>query len=144
MSHRHLTALFTVIAVVLLAPPAAAQSAQSSTPPRTPWGHPDLQGVWANNSATRLERPDAFAGKQVLTDEELAELRQKPAEVLNGDDAFFGDDFINTTLADDKQFRSFDTQTGNYNQFWLVERDIDNRTSLIVDPPNGKFPLVRM
>ena len=83
MSHRHLTALFTVIAVVLLAPPAAAQSAQSSTPPRTPWGHPDLQGVWVNNSATRLERPDAFAGKQVLTDEELAELRQKAAEVLD-------------------------------------------------------------
>ena len=140
MHDRYLAALFTIVAVVMLGQLAAAQSPQSSNLPRTPWGHPDLQGVWANNSATPLQRPDAFAGKQVLTDEELAELREKAAEVLTGDDAFFGDDFITAALADDKQYRSFDTQTGNYNQFWLVERDFDNRTSLIVDPPNGKLP----
>ena len=42
--------------------------------PRTPWGDPDLQGMWVNNSATPLERPDAFQGKETLTDEELQEL----------------------------------------------------------------------
>ena len=36
--------------------------------------------------------------------------------------------------------RSFDQKTGNYNQFWIVEREFDNRTSLIVDPPNGRIP----
>ena len=42
--------------------------------PRTPWGDPDLQGTWVNNSATPLERPDAFQGKETFTDEELQEL----------------------------------------------------------------------
>jgi len=141
MRHRFLAALFIVTAVVLPVPPTAtAQSAGSSALPRTPWGDPDLQGVWGNNSATPLQRPDAFAGKEVLTDEELAELRRKAAQVLDGDDAFFGDDFVTAALSENKQVRSFDTQTGNYNQFWLVERNFEKRTSLIVDPPNGKLP----
>jgi hypothetical protein len=140
MSHRFLASLFIFTAVVLLVPLAAAAQAGSSALRRTPWGDPDLQGVWGNNSATPLQRPDAFAGKEVLTDEELAELRRKAAEVLDGDDAFFGDDFVTAALSENKQARSFDTQTGNYNQFWLVERDFEKRTSLIVDPPNGKLP----
>ena len=141
MRHRTRVALVAVIAFVALAPlPAAAQSADPAGAFRTPWGDPDVQGIWANNSATPLERPDAFAGKAVLTDEELAQLERRAAEVLDGDDAFFGDDFITAALADDKQFRSFDTDTGNYNQFWLVDRQIENRTSLIVDPPTGKLP----
>ena len=37
-------------------------------------------------------------------------------------------------------YQDFDVVTGNYNAFWLVERELDNRTSLIVDPPNGRFP----
>ena len=140
MNHRHLAVLLGLIVFVGLAPPAAAQPSQTSAAFRTAWGDPDLQGLWANNSATPLERPDAFAGKAELTDEELAELRHQAADVLDGDDAFFGDDFITATLAEDKKARSFDQQTGNYNQFWLVERDFENRTSLIVDPPSGKLP----
>ena len=108
--------------------------------PRTPWGDPDLQGMWVNNSATPLQRPDAFQGKETLTDEELQELRKKAAEVLDGGDAFFADDFVAAAVEEGVDFRSFDQKTGNYNQFWIVEREFDNRTSLIVDPPDGRIP----
>jgi len=107
---------------------------------RTPWGDPDLQGMWVNNSATPLERPDAFQGKETLTNEELQELRKKAAEVLDGGDAFFADDFVTAAVEEGIDFRSFDQKTGNYNQFWIVEREFDNRTSLIVDPPDGRIP----
>ncbi len=108
--------------------------------PRTPWGDPDLQGMWVNNSATPLERPDAFLGKERLTDEELQELKKQAAEVLDGGDAFFADDFVTAAVEEGVDFRSFDQKTGNYNQFWIVEREFDNRTSLIVDPPDGRIP----
>ncbi|HEX9725500.1 MAG TPA: hypothetical protein VGC53_14570 [Vicinamibacteria bacterium] len=108
--------------------------------PRTPWGDPDLQGMWVNNSATPLERPDAFQGKETLTDEELQELKRQAAEVLDGGDAFFADDFVTAAVEEGTAFRSFDQKTGNYNQFWIVEREFDNRTSLIVDPPDGRIP----
>ena len=47
---------------------------------------------------------------------------------------------FNAVLAGDEDHESYDPTTGNYNQFWVTDRDFDNRTSLIVDPPNGKFP----
>ncbi len=106
---------------------------------RTPWGDPDLSGTWVNNTATPLERPDSYQGKATLTEEELEELKRKAAEVLDGGDAFFADDLA-TAAVEDAGFRSFDQKTGNYNQFWIVEREFDNRTSLIVDPPDGKIP----
>ncbi len=118
----------------LLSIPALAET------PRTPWGHPDLQGMWVNNTATPLERPDVFQGKETLTDEELADLKRKAAEVLDGGDAFFADDFVTAAVSEGTSFRSFDQKTGNYNQFWIVEREFDHRTSLIVDPPDGKIP----
>jgi hypothetical protein len=96
--------------------------------------------MWVNNSATPLERPDAFQGKETLTDEELQELKRQAAEVLDGGDAFFADDFVTAAVEEGTGFRSFDQKTGNYNQFWIVEREFDNRTSLIVDPPDGRIP----
>jgi hypothetical protein len=108
--------------------------------PRTPWGDPDLQGMWVNNSATPLERPDVFQGKETLTDEELLELKKKAAEVLDGGDAFFADDFVTAAVEKGSEYRSFDQKTGNYNQFWIVERELDHRTSLIVEPRDGKIP----
>jgi hypothetical protein len=108
--------------------------------PRTPWGDPDLQGMWVNNTATPLERPDVFQGKETLTDEELLELKKKAAEVLDGGDAFFADDFVTAAVEKGSEYRSFDQKTGNYNQFWIVERELDHRTSLIVEPRDGKIP----
>ena len=135
--------ILTLAAVVGLPAAAAAQApAEGWTAPRTAHGHPDLQGVWANNSATPLQRPAALADRETLTDEEVARLKATADELfaLDADDAAFGDSVFTTALAAAESFSSADTQTGNYNQFWMVERNWDNRTSLIVDPPNGRLP----
>ncbi len=125
--------------------PAKSRTAQAPTkwtPPRTPDGHPDLQGNWNNNSVTPLERPKAWAGKLLLNDEELAALRKLTAEVTEeGGDAQFGDSIIENALAGVKNPTSSDSGTGNYNHFWLVERTVeDRRTSLLTDPPDGRLP----
>ena len=131
-----------VLALVLLTPVRvnAQEASDQWSLPRTVDGHPDLQGVWANNNATPLERPTEWMDKDRLTDEELAELQRAAADVVSsGNDAQFGDQLVLAALAKIKDADSYDT-TGNYNQFWLVDRDFTNQTSLVVDPPNGRIP----
>src|SRR5262245_11526212 len=73
---------FVVIATLLVSSASAGQSPAraaakarpASAVPMTKWGVPDLQGVWTNTTRTPLERPDNLAGKEVLADEERAEL----------------------------------------------------------------------
>lgn len=136
------SAIGAVAAVVLLCfvSPAAAQRPGWS-PPRTATGHVNLQGVWANNAATPLERPDSLAGKAVFTDEEVAGLRASAQRLFGGaDDAAFGDGVFNAVLADIEKNVSGDGGTGNYSSVWMVDRQFENRTSLITDPPDGKLP----
>ena len=130
-----------VLFVVLL--PVGVTAQTSAYPvPRTTDGHPDLQGIWGNNSITPLERPDALSSKEILSAEELARVEATANRLfaLDAGDAAFGDEFFNVALTEPDQFSSSDSGTGNYNQFWLVEREFNNRTSLIIDPSDGKLP----
>ena len=133
---------FVFAIVALSAQPAASQTGAWSAP-RTVNGQPDLQGVWSNNNVTPLERPEILNGRETLTDEEVAALQARAGELFSSEsgDAAFGDSVFAAALAEAETFSSRDTQTGNYNQFWMVERNWDNRTSLIVDPPNGRLPV---
>ena len=144
MRPRLLVSLSVVAVLVmtgLLVPASGAgQSADEGwTLPRTPDGHPDLRGVWANNSATPLERPEAWADKERLTDEELAALLVASDNAVGDGDALFGDQLVLAAIAG-IEATSYDPTTGNYNQFWIAERDFDNRTSLVIDPPDGRIP----
>src|SRR5262245_60659112 len=94
-THRALWGLAAVIAIAgspagLAAPPAEKTSAKKYVAPRAFGGKPDLQGIWANNTATPLERPKMLEGRAYLTDQEVAALRKRYAEIFAGDgDAAF-------------------------------------------------------
>ena len=140
-AYARLRMLAVAILAVALAPAPLLAQATDWSPPRTQDGQPDLQGVWMNNSATPFERPKAFGDKASLTDEELARLQARLAEIR--EDSQAGDlinDYLIQRVLEDPEFRGFDQQTGNYNSFWMVDRELDNRTSLVVDPPNGRIP----
>jgi len=128
-----------VVASTLLAWPAAGQRPVASTAAVGADGHPDLQGVWLNNSATPLERPKALEGRATLTDGEVAELRRRADRLFRNTNADFaaGDAVFLAALADIDRFTSA-TSTGT--TFEMIEREFDNRTSLVVDPPDGRIP----
>ncbi len=112
---RILTTAALVAAVAAAAIPLAAQEL-----PRTPWGHPDLQGIWSNTTTTPLQRPEELAGRATLTAEERAE-------------------------RDAERERNADRppppgQTGAYNSFWFERGVTGEQTSLVVDPPSGLLP----
>ena len=71
--------------------PGAKSTAATNTwtLPRTPDGQPDLQGVWLNSSATPFERPKSLEGRQLLTDDEVAELRRRADRLFKDGNADF-------------------------------------------------------
>ena len=140
MSNRFHAALFTVIAVVWLAPlPAAGQAAADAEAlPRIAWGHPDLQGVWDFRTITPLERTNELANKEFFTDEEAAEFEREGALARNAD-------LNRERVVTDRKAVNGTTETADlrlaYNNFWWDRgtRVVGTkRTSLVVDPPNGE------
>ena len=135
-----IVAVSSVVVVGQRAPGATAANTSVTkpwSPLLAPDGHPDLQGVWLNNRATPLERPKALAGRATLTDAEVAELRQRAERLFNNTNADFaaGDAVFLAALGNIDHFTST-TATGT--TFEMIEREWDNATSLIVDPPDGR------
>ena len=140
MIHRCLAAVLTVIAVAALTPTlAAAQSRDTMATPRTAWGAPDLQGVWDFPSLTPFERPKDLADKEFLTTEEAANLEQ---EAVDRDQRLLSRPAQRTEVTENVD-RGEDGAPGHYNNFWVDKGTSTvgtRRTSLIVDPPNGRMP----
>ena len=127
MRCRFLVAAALLVAVASLsAAPAAGQTRDGApegwTAPRTPWGDPDLQGQWNSQTSTPLERP--LEGRLAETDD------LSPEEAQAIEDA--------ARAAFDLPPR--EGSVGNYNAFWRDVGTALTRTSLIVDPPDGRIP----
>jgi hypothetical protein len=119
---------FRVIAVPVVALVAMVAAATSAAGQSTPWGDPDLQGTWTSSGATPMERPDQFAGRDTLSDEEVSSIRAQTTardlELLNAP----------------AQRTEVGTNPGAYNNFWFDRGARTNRTSMLIDPPSGRFP----
>jgi hypothetical protein len=146
VSSRFLVAVVTAIAVVGVAP-AFGQvkkvAADRSTPARTIDGHPDLQGIYTMATYTPLERPASLAGKEFFTEAEAAEL----TKFLTADGV---DPLARTVLAangeEERRTRARQSKENIHydNAIWLTENRSKSlstrRTSLIVDPSDGRIP----
>jgi len=111
--------------VVILAIQAVSQVGAQNQVRRTPWGDPDLEGIWTNATLTPLQRPPELASKEFLTPEEAAQFQRSRIEQTNADRPLPPG------------------QVGAYNDVFF-ERGTSivrsRRTSLVVDPPDGRIP----
>ena len=122
------TAAWSAVAVAIaLTATLTGQGPKKFTAPKTPWGDPDLQGVWNDATSTPLQRPNGT--KDVLTDEEAADFQESLAHDLTRDRRDGGPD-VDVNRA--------------YNDHWMDSRRLkitaDHRTSLIVEPRDGRIP----
>jgi hypothetical protein len=120
--------LMTVLACGAMSALLSAQ--KNAMPPQTPWGEPDLQGTWTNQTLTPLERPASMADKRFYTKEEALAAEQRAAE--------------QRVSNEDAPPRPGDV--GTYNRFWAEPgtRIVGSlATSLVVEPSDGRVPLQR-
>ena len=125
-------AVASVVVAAMLAPAAAVgQPSEAPSPPRTAWGDPDLRGIWNNATLTPLQRPANLADRAFLTAEEAAGLAQQTVE-RNAE-----------LLSAPARRAEAGGNVGAYNNFWM-ERGTSvvptMRTSIIVDPEDGRLP----
>jgi hypothetical protein len=106
---------------------AGAPATAPYTPPKTPWGEPDLQGTYSNRTITPFERPANVKGREFFTPEEVAELEKRAGEQSGDEERSKG------TRGDVERA---------YNDFWWDRgtKVTTPRTSLVVDPPDGRVP----
>ncbi len=122
----------TVLLNMTLVPVAGQSSTAQDQPeaaPATPtaWGEPDLQGIWTTDYAIPLQRPARFADRAFFTDEERAELDEERTAIIGRDPR--------------SQAGSEQDVGGAYNRaIFLTHKHTGRRTSLIVDPPDGRIP----
>jgi len=109
-----------VISHALAADPQTAAARQPYTVPRTPWGEPDLQGMWTGNKAhgIPLERPEELAGKEVLTPDEAAARRERGT--------------LGSIWGYEREWR--DTTLG------YVKSAPSTQVAMVIDPPDGRLP----
>src|ERR1700686_923730 len=106
--------------------PAVSGAALKAAPLKTAWGEPDLQGIWTDEFDTPLQRPAKYANQEFFTEAQREELDKQRG-------ALFG--------SDPRQERGTAVDVGGaYNTAFLTIKHAGARTSLIVDPPNGRIP----
>src|SRR5882724_7096751 len=109
---------------------SAQAPAASGAALKTPWGEPDLQGIWTDEFDTPLQRPAQYANQEFFTEAQREELDKQRG-------ALFG--------SDPRQERGTAVDVGGaYNTAFLTIKHAGVRTSLIVDPPNGRIPPVTL
>ena len=106
--------------------PAAAEKAGPAA--KTPWGAPDLQGIWTNTHEVPLQRPAKYANKEFFTDEERAELDKQRTAMVSQD--------VGATSGAASRTSAAPTTTN----IFLSDKPTGRRTSLIIDPPDGRIP----
>lgn len=145
-------ALAVVLAVASLASVriSGQTGAASSAVAKTPWGEPDLQGIWDTRTRAPLERPKEFGTKEFMTEEEARDRMARKLDAAVGDDEEAGESLaqadVNRAAQADK---TDDGRPGyriagaEYNAFWFADAakiEISLRTSQVVDPPDGRMP----
>ena len=105
---------------------AQAPAASAAATLKTPWGEPDLQGIWTDETDTPLQRAPRFGNKEFFTDTERADIDRQRSNMLGRERRA-----ERGTLAD---------VAGAYNDVFTPKKRTGLRTSRIVDPPNGRLP----
>jgi hypothetical protein len=128
-----------VAVLVTLVSSGAAPAVAQTAAVRTAWGAPDLRGIWDFRTMTPLQRPTALADQEFLTEEEATTLEQEAVERRARILERPAERTSSETQVDIRE----DGTPGFYNSFWLdlTTRTVGSRrTSLIIDPPDGRMP----